>query len=273
MEWNLNIPKILHIYWGGGVLHNLRFMTIKTFMKYNPDWEVILWYPKYPSINRTWFSTEQKYIIGCKDFIEEAMNLSITKNPIDFEEFGFSNTMSEVHKADFIRLHLLSTLGGVWSDMDIFYIKSMNSLYFNTKENKDVVTFYCDHNYGHSIGFLMSSVNNKFYKELIEIAKREFHPGDYQAIGARIFCKYFNTPESINRMGPAINMDMDVVYPHDATYYAELLNTNTPKFTKNTIGVHWYAGAQIWEKFLETTNGGLINLPNNIIGNLLKNEC
>lgn len=179
MEWNLNIPKILHLYWGGGVLHNLRFMTIKTFMKYNPDWEVILWYPKYPSINRTWFSTEQKYIIGCKDFIEEAMNLSITKNPIDFEEFGLSNTMSEVHKADFIRLHLLSTLGGVWSDMDIFYIKSMISLYFNTKENKNTETFYCDHNYGHSIGFLMASTNNKFFKELMEISKREFHPGDY----------------------------------------------------------------------------------------------
>ena len=54
MEWQLNIPKIFHVYWGGGVMPYIRFLTVKSFMKYNPDWEIMFWYPKYPSTHVTW---------------------------------------------------------------------------------------------------------------------------------------------------------------------------------------------------------------------------
>lgn len=173
MKWYLNIPKILHVYWGGGTLSYMRFMTIKTFMKYNPDWEIRLMYPKYPFTNITWQNPEQKYNIDCKDFFSEAMELPITRIPIDFKLYGFTNQISEVHKSDYIRLIQLSSHGGVWSDMDIIYFKSMNDLYFNTPEHKNIETFYCDHNYGHSVGFLMSSSRNKFFKKLVDLVKKE----------------------------------------------------------------------------------------------------
>jgi hypothetical protein len=272
MEWNLNIPKILHVYWGGGNFHHLRFMTIKTFMKHNPDWEIIFAFPKYPTDNISWANPEQKYSISCKDFLSEAMKLPITKMEIDFEDYGFSNKMSEVHKSDVIRLQQLSTIGGVWSDMDIFYMKPMNELYFNTPENKNIESFYCDHNYGHSVGFLMGCKGNKWFEKLLEIARNEFSPHQYQSMGAIIYKKYFSTPESINSITPSMNISMDVVYPHDATYFPEILNKNITRFTEKTIGMHWYAGSPLWKDFLTQTNGGLVNLPNNIIGNLLKNE-
>lgn len=272
MEWHLNIPKILHLYWGGGILPYIRFMTIKTFMKHNPDWEINFMYPKYPSKSITWWNPEQKYNISCKDFLFEAMKLSIIKTPINFNDYGFSNDISEVHKSDFIRLFQLSTNGGVWSDMDIIYFKPMNSLYFNVPENKDIETFYCDHNYGHSVGFLMSSKENKFFKKLMDLAKSEYSPHHYQTMGAMTYKKYFSIPESINKITPAMNISMDVVYAHDATYFPEILSNGKPKFTDESIGLHWYAGSSIWKNFLNQTNGGLENLPDCIIGNLLKNE-
>jgi mannosyltransferase OCH1-like enzyme len=272
MEWHLNIPKILHVYWGGGNFHYLRFLTIKTFIKYNPDWEIIFMYPKQVSNNLTWWNPEQKYTTHCTDFLPEVMKLPITKTEIDFKKYGFSNKMSEVHKSDFIRLLQLSTVGGVWSDMDIIYFKPMTSLSFNNPENKHIETFYCDHNYGHSVGFLMACQGNKFFGKLIEIAQKEHTPLEYQSMGAIIYKKYFSTSEAINALTPAMNIPMDVVYAHDATYFAEILTNAKPKFTKESIGLHWYAGASLWKDFLERTDGGRQFIPNSIIGNIIINE-
>jgi hypothetical protein len=268
--WNLSlVPKILHLYWGGGPMYYLRYMTIKTFMKQNPDWKIMLWYPKYPNTNFTWYSGEQNTGLDCDDFLDEAMDLPIDKVPVDFREYGFHNSMSEVHKSDFIRLRLLSTLGGVWSDMDIFYFKPMNSLYFNTEENKAVETVYCNRIHGHSVGFLMGSENNTFFQKLMELSKKEFNPHLYQAMGSLTYNKYFPTFESINRITPAFNMSMDVVYSHNAGDVPDIINSPQDKFTNESIGLHWYAGSSLWKDFINKTNGGLENLPNTIIGKLL----
>jgi hypothetical protein len=269
MEWNLKIPKILHLYWGGGVMYYLRYMTIKTFMKYNPDWEIMLWYPKVPYDKYTWHSGEQSTDLQCKNFIDELMGLPIHKNAVDFTRFGFNNEMSEVHKSDFIRLHLLSTLGGVYSDMDIFYFKPMNELYLNVPENQNIETVYCNHIYGHSIGFLMGSKDNIFFRRLMIHSKRNFTPYLYQAMGSLTYNSVFPTEESVAQITPAINMSMDVVYAHNAGDIPDIINGNNPKFTDKSIGLHWYAGSPLWKDFINKTNGGLENLPNSIIGNLL----
>jgi len=272
MGWNLKSPKILHIYWGGGIMTYIRFLTIKSFINQNPDWKIMFWYPKFPNKNMTWYTEEQKYDISqCTDFLPKLMNMPITKTSVDFRDYGFDNNISEVHKADFIRLELLSTIGGLWSDMDIFYFKPMNSLYLNTIENKNIETFYCDHDYGHSVGFLMSSEKNKFFETLKELSKREYISILYQSIGALTFNKYFSSFESINSITPAINISMDVVYAHNAGDVRNIINGIRPKFTNESIGVHWYAGSPLWMDFINKTNGGLNNLPDSIIGNLLKN--
>jgi len=272
MEWNLSIPKILHIYWGGGPMYYLRFMTIKTFMKYNPDWKIMLWYPKYPNTNFTWNTGEQNSDLYCKDFFDEAMALPIQKSSVDFKDYGFSNNMSEVHKSDFIRLVKLSTIGGVWSDMDIIYFKPMTDLYFNIPENNQIETVYCNRVYGHSVGFLMGCENNVIFHKLMLNTKENFNPQHYQIMGSLTYNYVFPTEESIYQISPAINMSMDVVYSHNAGDIPNIINGTKAKFTNESIGLHWYAGSPLWKDFINKTNGGLDNLPDTIIGNLLKNE-
>jgi hypothetical protein len=46
MKWELSVPKMAHFYWGGGKLLYMRFLSIKSFMKYNPDWVVVFHYPR-----------------------------------------------------------------------------------------------------------------------------------------------------------------------------------------------------------------------------------
>jgi hypothetical protein len=270
MKWQLRVPKIFHVYWGGGVMPYIRFLTVKSFMKYNPDWKIMFWYPKYPTTHITWPTGELCYPVNCDDYSSEMLKLPIKSMAVDFDEIGFKNTATEVHKSDFIRLHLLTTFGGVWSDMDIIYFKPITNLLVNTIENRNKETFVCSSAYGHSIGFLMSQPKSKFFQYLLDIIKSRPLPSQYQAIGPTLYNEYFRNIETINQLSPAINLDMDVVYSHNAGSIPDFLNNVPPRFTEGSIGAHWYAGHSQWSEFFARTNGGLTNLPNNLIGNIIR---
>lgn len=273
MEWHLNIPKILHVYWGGEKLNYIRFLTIKTFIKHNPDWKVIFLYPKQYTKTTSWFTYENKDTLSeYTDLMPELKKLPVEFQEVDMNMYHISNNISEVHKSDFIRLIQLSQIGGLWSDMDIIYIKPMNEFYLNLPENKDVETFICNNEYGHSIGFMMSSKENKFFEFLSNMALGEYEPHFYQTLGARLYNKYFSTMEAIYRLSSAINISMDVVYPSRAGDEADLLKAGSIRVTNKTLGIHWFAGHPQWNEFLHATDGGLNAIPNSIIGNLIRNE-
>jgi len=274
MDWELSIPKILHVYWGGGSLSYLRYLTVETFMKYNPDWEIRFYYPTHPTTHMTWFTPEQKHAVPTTDFVPKLMELPITKIPVNFNDYGYPNDIPEVHKSDILRLILLSTVGGLWSDMDIFYFKPMSWFYLNHKKNRDIQTFYCNREYGHSIGFLMAAKENRFFAKLSEGIKgaSKFMPLNYQTFGATMYNRYFRGEGSVEAWTPAINISMDVVYAHRAGDTVELLSAGKPKFTRESIGIHWYAGDPEWKDFLIKTDGGLKDVPDSIIGRLINKE-
>lgn len=175
MIWNLSVPKTLLIYWGADKLSYMRYLTVKSFIHFNPDWMVILWLPKFPSVRRTWESNQLEYEVECADFLDMLKELVPYQMTVDFKQYGLDNTISEVHKSDYLRLDLLASWGGVWSDMDIIYFKPMTSLAVNTPKNKDKDTFVCiNKQYGHSCGFLMSVHHNSFYRKMVDMAKIEF---------------------------------------------------------------------------------------------------
>jgi hypothetical protein len=154
--------------------------------------------------------------------------------------------------------------------MDIIYFKSMNNLEVNNPAYKDKETFISICKYGHSIGFMMAAPGSKFFKKMTNSARAEYKPQNYQIIGSELYNKYGKTVEVINSFSPAVNIKMDAVYAHDASMIAELWNGSSPRFTEFSIGLHWYAGHTLWNDFITKTDGGRVNLPNCIIGNLLR---
>lgn len=273
MNWHLKVPKILHVYWGGEVLPYIRFKTVTSFMQYNPDWKIMLWLPKTQDSIISWKTKELRYNVNCKDYYSELLNLSIERNFVDFNEYGFTDVVSETHKSDFLRYCKLYEIGGVWSDMDIIYFKSIDNLEVNNQYNRTKETFVCIGKYGHSNGFLMSARKSKFFDKIINLSFKEYNKEDYQGIGTHMFNKYYRKQPLIEKISSVANIGMSSVYSHDANHVHELLDGSLPRFSNGTIGVHWYAAHPIWEDFLKKTNGGLINLEDNIIGNILRYGC
>lgn len=273
MEWYLKIPKILHLYWGGEKLSYIRFLTVKTFLKYNPDWKIIFLTPTQYTKTRSWITYENKeQSSDYTDFFPELKKLPIEFETIDMNKYYINNNIPEVHKSDFIRLIQLHQIGGLWSDMDIIYLKSMNNFYLNRPENRDIETFICNNEYGHSIGFMMGSEGNKFFQSLSNLALGEYDSHFYQTLGAKLYNKHFSTTEAIERLSSVMNISMDVVYPVRAGNEKVLLDTKPINITEKTLGIHWFAGHPQWNNFSRITDGGLNVNPNTIIGKLIKSE-
>jgi hypothetical protein len=262
-EWKLNkIPKTCHFYWGNEDLSFLRYLSVYTFRKFNPDWKIKI----HKSINGnkitpTWRSNEQKNISSSGvNYIEKLNNLNVEIIEHDMSKYGFKNEYHEVHKSDFLRWILLSTEGGVWSDFDIVYTKSINKLKENNINNKDKDTFLCKYNDTphHAIGFLMSSENNILFKRVKEIASSVFSKRDYQSIGALIFNNHYQTIPQINETGANGEfLDSRCVYSLDSNNILKFYHDDIREFDEESIGFHWYAGhpeSQKWDHLLEENN-------------------
>jgi len=269
MTWHLTkIPKILHCYWGGNSLPYLRYLTIDTFHRLNPDWQIRYYYPINPKKEHSWVTTEQKYKETWDNWIDKIDTSYVSAIGISFEDA--KKNMSEVHRSDYLRWQLLSGLGGLWSDMDILYVKPMEALYVNTEENSDKETVVCISGYGHSVGFMMGSRRNVVFKTMADKSLASYSSNQYQCMGSVLFNKLYPNIELIPR---GINLSMDVVYAYDANHVRELFSDNRPnRFTNNTIGVHWYAGSHISGAYLNKTNGGLNPTGDSIIDRSIRNE-
>ncbi len=269
MKWHLSVPKLAHFYWGGGNLLYMRFLSITSFMKHNPDWVVVFHYPKEPFKGRSWYTDMYPPKINealCKDYFPEVLKLNVIRNEVDFKSLGATKNISEVHKNDYIRVHALKLYGGLWSDMDIIYFKGVDSLEVNKEENKGKEVYVCISDYGHSTGFNMALPESEFFTFLSERLNKEYKPSAYQCWGPDMWNKYFKTLEHIKN---GCEIGMEAVYAHNAHQVAELLK-DKPRFTDRSIGCHWYGGNIIWPEFFNKTSGGEKNLPNSIIKDLIE---
>ena len=217
-------------------------MTAVSFARLNPDWKIKVHCSLSPCKEESWLSFEQKnsQYKGCDYFnkLSDISNLKII--PWDFNTIGITNNISEVFKSDIIRLHLLATEGGIWSDFDVYFFSSISALDCNTVENKNKNTILCFQNGYHSIGFLGSSGNNKYFDELFQKSKISLDKNKYQSIGRDLFRVQFS--EVFNDV---INLDFENVYPVPWDKLDLIWGNSRFQWPSNTIGVHWFAGSPV----------------------------
>lgn len=249
----IDIPKIMHFYWDKSSLSYLQYMTIISFNKFNPDWEVIIHEPKKQYSKITWLTHEQQVKFTNENYYHSLKLLSFVKfNEVDFDKIGFNEKTPEVFKSDYLRWYLLSTIGGGWSDMDILYLKSIEEINNNIKFD----TLICHGEHGHIIGFLLSKPNNPFFKKIFDSIKTSFNKKDYQSIGSKILNELYPTIESIWEQKLDIqlsNMSMNVFYPinhMNIEKYFKFISIDDIK--NDTVGVHWYNGSKIAKDFNNT---------------------
>lgn len=244
----MKIPKVAHFYWGNESLPYLRYLTLYSFRKFNPDWKIILYTPTDLQKGLSWRTSEHKRPIGeVKNYFSLLKNLKINIVKLDMKSLKLSNEMSEVHKSDFLRWHLLGTVGGLWSDMDILFFKPMKKM--NILNSNTVICFS-----GRiwRVGFLASSPGNQFFKNTFNVARKKLNSSSYQSIGSTLMRTTYWDPVGAGRKYPQYsiyNMSMSVVYPAMISLIYGGCDKSLIKW--NTIGLHWYAGHPSARRFIE----------------------
>ncbi len=243
------VPKRLITYWGRNApMSWMRYMSVKSFISFNPEWVVEVLTPQYPVKGKGWNSKEFEVAYNGKDWFHALDALPGVKVKwIDFSIVA-SLLSSEVHRSDYIRYSELAN-GGVWSDMDVLYLKPIEDLEFSyvpgkgngfegavcwrTKEGK---------NSHHVIGVLIGAEGSLFWAEVFDAAWNRIHEDKvfgYQHLGKDLLGEYFPWKED----GPMANIMERSIYPIKTGGLQRLYQAGSPpQVIRKAVGVHWYGG-------------------------------
>lgn len=280
--WPSKIPKLLHLYWNGNQFTILHLLTVKSFLLYNPDWTVHIYQPIQSNnyIDPTWTSNEQKYVYTGHNYMQELKNMNVTFVTVDFSKIGFINQTNDVYKSDYLRLYMLYMYGGAWSDFDILYTKRLTySLFENGTKNCNVQDielglYFFDEVF--PIGLLFSSKKNDFFKKCYENSMKYYDTNGYQSIGASMWGALFlNANNVLKNYKNVCFLNEKTVYPYkwnkiDGFFLPNtLFERDAQAITdSNTIGIHWFNGAESGKKFCSKP----VSLDENtVVSKLLKN--
>jgi len=136
MDWHLSrIPKKAYFYWGTELFPWIRYVSLETFVKHHPDWEVFL-YVK-PSLDRVPEDTDKSDNCWSK---VEALGVKIVE--LDIEKHlgvDFPAKYITIY-ADIFRYIVLGQTGGFYADTDMLFFRALEQSPFNNPgyEGKDV---------------------------------------------------------------------------------------------------------------------------------------
>jgi len=255
-----SIPKIFYGYWDGSNFSYLNYLTVVSFKKHNPDWIIKIYVPAFKYDKNTWNSYEQRDKYLGKNYFEQLKNI-VEIVTIDFNDIGFKNEISEVIKSDYLRYYLLGTYGGLWSDMDILYIKSLDSIipveFYGDENNIDTVVDFRGH---YSVGFLMSNPNNDFFLNLASKVEKSLDINNYQSIGQKMVGGIYRNPLDIKNKHPnlnILNLDNSGYLPIQWNEIGNIFYINKPdKITEHTFGIHWFNGSSAAKRYQNELDSG-----------------
>lgn len=255
----------MHIYWGATKLSWLRYMTAKSFSVTNPDWKIKIYTPD--AIFTQGHQWEQhiapKEEDSTADWYEQLKlipNAEIIR--INCAEEGIGD-IPDVFRSDLLRLKVLGTEGGLWSDMDVVHFKPLSEAFFNKENNAgiDTIVSYSHARQHFSIGYMFGSAHNEFYRTLYQkgLTKLAAH-GDRQMFGVILWSCLVNNDSDIRTIFPHLcvyNIDLRACYPILYNNMPAILEQNHDVTSDDTVAFHWYGGhpdSAKWEHLLTPEN-------------------
>ncbi|MFA5669961.1 MAG: glycosyltransferase [Balneolaceae bacterium] len=229
-------------------------MSVWSFIKQNPDWPVTLWLNTPEKELDVVLTHEQKNITeeGDIDYMLLLQTMGVEVKQIALAGF---DGVSPCHKGDFFKWMLMGADGGYYLDMDILFIKPMDSLVETLEKDgyDTVLGFYRFY----QIGILASAPQNPFFHDVLRLAHKAYSAGDYNSSGVVAFRDAYKTPNDIEKSFPCkvYNMPKSMFYPLGAGGHsgeiAHLFESELDfGIRPDTIGIHWFAGSPISQKWI-----------------------
>jgi hypothetical protein len=247
------VDKKIYFFWGNEKMSWMRYMTLYSFRKLNPSWEIILYKAKQKHWQKTWKTNNYQdfFCYNGADYFKKIQSLDIK-----IEQYKETDiTPSQI--SNFFKWEILSKNSGVYADMDILWFKPIDSFYEKVREFDTAI---CQTQYV-SIGLLASSGHNNFFQDLYRNAFKCYNGEYYQTAGIEnvynfLDCVYRHE-EVLNKARAKYtglnfyNIPMDLIYPFDSKRIEEAFSSpcEIKDLPDETIGYHWYAARRVSQSF------------------------
>jgi hypothetical protein len=257
------IPKRISFTWSGKRMSWLRYMTLWSFRKYNPDYDIYLYITPDSHLPAT--SPESNR--------QDYLNMSIVNHFDKLDRLGRVNIIEvnpdctipnpePAHKHDWLRWSILSKDGGYYSDMDILFLQSIDNLKID-RQWTDVVFNYAK---WMSIGFLGASPGNPYNVDMWRLCKnRRVRSPRYQSYGVDLIYHLLSNGETIDYT-PSYQWSKLLMQRYQKLNFFNIPNPAFYKFSYNQIsdlfavtnqlgvdqsmiGCHWFGGTAVAQGF------------------------
>jgi hypothetical protein len=262
-------PRLLLTYWDQSPMSYLNLMTFISFHKHNPYWRILCFVPHETTKSNTLSTSEQKKKYTGKDYFDELKQLDyVCIKEIDTEEFGLDIDIPEVIKSDYIRYYLLNKYGGVWSDLNILYIKPIDKFLVNCGDSMVVKCENAEGDKYYPSGFFGGKYNSQFFSDILDISMSYINTKNYKSIDAKMLTDYLKS--NANKYKSLTVLDQEVYLKFDWTQINTLFRENSSKdydldqYLKNAVGIHWFNESDRAEEYqnkldIEMNNASIIS--------------
>ncbi|MGD0342706.1 MAG: glycosyltransferase [Bacteroidales bacterium] len=245
-----SIPKICYMYFGGSSnLPMLMVFTVISFHRLNPDWQIILYRTK--QTNAELGRSPYDYSYTGKDYFHliEAMDF-VEIRTIDVDELGINRDVHSILGSDIFRTKVLYEKGGLYSDLDVIWLKPMSEL-VNASCIGDPADFECSvcfynltHGH-HTVSNLIAKAGSPFLASVIEEQGKIRPPYADCSFSTFLLNRKYPTLDTITSKYPRVlALRYETFYPYSIFEMERLWLKNDllPIESKNVICVHWFNG-------------------------------
>lgn len=273
--WKLNdelntinkIPKVCHLFWESRPMSYLQTLTITTFHKQNPDWDILIYTPIQKDTCTVRYVAEYKGV----DYFHTVRNLPYVHIiNVDISDYGINEKLHNILRSDILRYNLLYNIGGVWSDFDVLWLRPIEKLFelksLGKVTTKDFGTFVCRNKWNtefNNISILISARKHPLYKKLIDTCMKiqddckNTDTLQHQAFGTTMLDNLWQTAQqTIEEFNDVVAFPYYTFYPYSIFKLEELYKqTKVEKALQpETIALHWWFGHKYSKEYVNGEN-------------------
>jgi len=253
------LRKRMHFYWGNRTMSFLRYMSLHSFSKLNPDWETVLIRRRNPFVPKHHAWNEKPDFLYFKGMDHSKMlgNLDIDIVYLEDKYPDMAKMeIPELHMGDLVQWCVMSEDGGVFSDTDVLFFRPLDHKRFRSVD-VGLVQFLGNPKPGYIPTTFMLGQPNGFFRRMYDDTMDHGDHISWEGYGEEMIGGSFGSVIAVQRSFPDLNvvrLPSRIVFPFAETEkmfveYANLMFYQNIKMPKESVGIHWYGSGTIAQHF------------------------
>jgi hypothetical protein len=252
------IPKKLHLFWAGEPMSYLHTLTVDSFHKYNPDWQIILYLTGPKDSLKTiidspaYTGTDHYFRLLTYDYLKV--------KEIDLAEYDVPAGLNGAQVSDIVAYTVLHREGGVYCDFDVLWLRPWSDMAkcdcIGDPGNYQAIVSFSELTHGwHSVGVLASEPGSDWMWNVTQLQLSAMPPFYYESFGSRMLNNHFpNLTKIMERFDRILAVTYPTFYPYHIYGLNKLFKeTDLSPLTDKVVCMHWFNGHPLAKEYI---NGG-----------------